>query len=120
MRHGARGVAGKPCFRELKDIEARHVGDGILDRRLVELALRQKRGRFFQLLSRGEQIALGGVGEKLQRLGRRALLLALEPRSDPARQVGAFQRMNFDGDAALLERREPCGAQRCRGRVAAR
>ena len=78
-----------------------------LDRCLVELALRQKQADFLELLSCGKQIALGGVGEKLQSLGRRALPLALETGSDPARQVGALQRKDFERDTALLERGEP-------------
>ena len=97
----------------MKNVEARYVGDGILDRCLFELALRQKEADFLELLSSRKKIALGGVGEKLQRLGRCALPLALETGSDPARQVGALQRKNFKRDTALLERGEPRGARRC-------
>jgi len=99
-----RGVARQPRFRELKNIEARHVGNGILDCRLCELSPRQKQTDFFDLLLRGKKIALGGVGEKLQGLGRRALLLEGEAGGDPARQVGALQRIDFHRDAGLLER----------------
>ena len=91
----------------MKNIEARHIGDGILDRCLLELAFRQKEADFFELLSSRKKIALGGVSEKLQSLGRRALPLTLETGSDPARQVGALQRKDFKRDTALLERGEP-------------
>jgi uncharacterized Zn finger protein len=61
-----------------------------------------------------DQAAMVAAMERLYRqIGEYALLLALETGSDPARQVGAFQWMNFDRDTALLERGKPCGARRC-------
>ena len=74
----ARRVTCKPGFGELKNIEARHIGDGVLDRGVIELALRKEETDLFELLSGGQEVPLGRVGEKLKRLGRCMLLLPLE------------------------------------------
>jgi len=92
---------------EGEDVEARDVGDGFLDYRRIELALGQQQPELLHFLLRREQVALGGVGEKLQRVGGRALLLLRQPRGDPFRQLVPLERIDGDRDAGIVERREP-------------
>ena len=87
---GPRRIAGEPCFGKLEDVEARYVGDRILDGRRIELALGQQQRELLHFLLCREQVALGGVGQKLQRIGGGTLLLPGETRADPARQLFAL------------------------------
>ena len=100
-------VAPKPSLRNLEDIEPGDISDGILDRRRIEPTLRKKKRELFDFLLRGEEVALGGVGEELQGLGGRALPLPRKPRRDPSRQLVSLQRIYGDGDARALQRGKP-------------
>ena len=55
----------------------------------------------------GQQVALDVGGDEVQRLARRRSVLPGQAPGDPGRQLRQFRRVAFDGDAGLLERREP-------------
>ena len=84
---GARGIAGEPGLRELKHVEARDIGDCLLDRRRDRDRLRAAASR----ASRSPVARRAGCPRSYRREtaacrpGRAAL--AREPRRDPARQL---------------------------------
>ena len=72
-----------------------------------ELAFGGEQGELLHLLVRREQVAFDAVGEVLEHLARRALLLAREALLQPGGQRGARHGLDFDDHAGPVERGEP-------------
>ena len=72
----------------MKHVESCEICDSVFDGRRIELPFGQKERQLLDLLLRCEEVALGRVGEELQRVGRRALTLSTKPRSPALGPLG--------------------------------
>ncbi|KAF1858399.1 hypothetical protein Lal_00014910 [Lupinus albus] len=105
--HEARRVAGQHRFRQFKNVVARDVQHGINHLIVGQLARFVQQGELLDFLVRRQQIALDAVGDEVEALAVRALVLGRETHADPPRQLRAFHVRDLDVDRGLLQRRHP-------------
>ena len=113
-------LAGEHGIGQREHVEAAVVRDELEHLGLVDLAARGRQREAFDLLVRGEQVALDALRERLGRGGRELEPLPRSALLNPTRQLVAVDRPDLDEHAVLVDGLHPTSSVRPRSRASRR